>query len=295
MPIDVFERPKTRGYVNDPKSRSAKLEYWARGSDVVADIDAAVNAAAPAAFVGLNKQSISTTEEGPSFWYSVVSYGPTDLDETDGSESGEPGETSPPLTESTHLNDSYGFSTSGGTQHINASLNTLSSVGYNGAAVPDNEQGIGVTKDTVEGTDIITGKLELTIDKRISFVAMNDVNRWAKATGTINKLAWNTFAAGEVLFLGCDGKYEGNGTSSETWLVTFKFLISKNNSAPIVIRPAPAGGTGLVVENKRGHDYLWVGFVDEIDGASSSVLKRPMYAYVEEVYDNSNFREVLGF
>ena len=284
MPINVLERPKSRGYMNDPASRSAQLEYWAQGSDVLADVDAAIYSTAPATYMGLPKKSIDTKEEGPLFWYSVVNYGNSDVtsDVETGSETGEPGTTSPPLNETDHIGDEFAFSTGGGTEHITQSLETRLTVGHNGAVVPENEKGIGVSKDSVEGCDVIRPKFELTVTKRISFITLGDVKRWVEATGKTNISTWNTFTQRNALFLGCEGKC----TAGEEWTVTFKFALSKTQFN-IKIRDK------LEVALKRGFDYLWVGFVDEVD--NNTILKRPKYAYVERVYEECDFRTELGF
>lgn len=303
MPIDVFERPKSRGYIDDPAARRVTREYWARGSEVDEDIKTAVLLTAPTSIYGLTRRIPSLREEGPSFWYCNLDYLPEDGETVDGSDEASPGELSPPITESDHLAGDFGFSTTGGTQHITQSLNTIDSFGAVTAVgpppvaadVPDTQQAIGVTKDSVEGCDVFVPKLEFSITKRISFITMKDIQRWSDATGKKNEIEWNTFQAGEVLFLGCEGKYQGDNNTDESWLVTFKFAISKNREG-ILIREGDATGLGrLVVSTKKGWDYIWVGFVEEKDATANKLVQRPKYAYVEEVYDDADFREELGF
>jgi hypothetical protein len=43
------------------------------------------------------------------------------------------------------------------------------------------------------------------------------------------------------------------------------------------------------VASKKGWEYLWVRYADEEDAGSSTLVKKPVAAYVERVYEEGNF------
>jgi len=99
-------------------------------------------------------------------------------------------------------------------------------------------------------------------------------------TGKVNSGSWKGFAAGEVLFLGATGSKRGTGPDAD-WEITFRFAASPNATG---ISVGPIGGIG-----KKGWEYLWVRYADQEDAGSQAIVKRPIAAYVERVYDEGNF------
>jgi hypothetical protein len=85
------------------------------------------------------------------------------------------------------------------------------------------------------------------------------------------------FAAGELLFIGASGQ-EATDSDPE---VTFNFIASANATALTI-----GEITGVA---KKGHEYLWVYFEDEGDDSAKKTVKRPLSAYVEQVYESANF------
>ncbi len=83
---------------------------------------------------------------------------------------------------------------------------------------------------------------------------------------------------GEVLFLGASGSKRGK----EDWEITFKFAASPNITG-LTVGPI----TGIA---KRGWDYLWVRYLDDED--SFQIIRRPVAAYVERVYEFGNFADI---
>ncbi|MEO0513610.1 MAG: hypothetical protein AAF108_12090 [Planctomycetota bacterium] len=99
-------------------------------------------------------------------------------------------------------------------------------------------------------------------------------------TGKVNSGGFRGFAAGEVLFLGATGARRGTGPDDD-WEITFRFAASPNV-------------TGLSVGSingiaKKGWEYLWVRYADQEDTSANTIVKRPVAAYVERVYDQGNF------
>ncbi len=291
MAITVNESAASRPLVSDPSAPSGSRLYWAQSTDLTEEPDAimaAVTAVAPATWLGMVIKRVSVDNQKGGLWNASVEYGLFDATAVEGQDGTTEPEPDPVISLEDHLGFEFSFSTGGGTQHILQSLSTVSSVALAPLVVPDTQKAIGVSKDTVEGCDIVIPKFEFSITRKCEFITMNYVKILALVTGQFNLVEWNTFSRGEILFLGADGKYTGNGNDDESWLLTYKFAFAKNQ-ANIEIRD------NLIVAEKLGWDYLWVGFLDEKDAAANVVLKKPSFAFVERVYERSDFRVSLGF
>ena len=99
-------------------------------------------------------------------------------------------------------------------------------------------------------------------------------------TGKVNAGAFKGFQAGEVLFLGASGARRGTDPDDD-WEITFRFAASPNASGISV-----GDISGI---SKRGWEYLWVRYADQEDTGSHAIVKRPVAAYVERVYDEGSF------
>jgi len=104
--------------------------------------------------------------------------------------------------------------------------------------------------------------------------------RIAELTGCVNNGSFKGYAAGEVLFLGASGSRRGK-SSKDYWEITFKFAVSPNN---VNLRI----GT-LNITDKKGWDYLWVRYADDVSTDRRALIKKPVAAYVEKVYEQVNF------
>jgi len=96
-------------------------------------------------------------------------------------------------------------------------------------------------------------------------------------TGKVNGGAFNGFAAGECLFLGASGAKRGSGD----WEITFRFAASPN-----VTNLTIGDITGV---DKKGWEYLWVRYADSVDDTAKALVKKPIAAYVERVYEYGDF------
>ena len=79
------------------------------------------------------------------------------------------------------------------------------------------------------------------------------------------------------MFLGASGAKRG----FEDWEITFRFAASPN-VAGLQLGNIP----GI---NKEGWHYLWVRFTDEVENVAKVLIKKPVAAYVERVYDYGDF------
>jgi hypothetical protein len=192
------------------------------------------------------------------------------------------------------LKRSRSFDTSGGSQHITqAAGGTVTTSGgttvtqgserrYPPGTAPSMNNAIGVDGSSVNGVDIVAPALTWTetYDVPHQYVTANYIKSIAALTGTVNNGAFRTFAAGEVLFMGCSGSQEwddqrGNGP----WTLSYKFVASPN-----VTEQTIGDITGI---EKKGHEYLWVRYEDAV--SSNELVKKPKYVYVNKVYRDGNF------
>lgn len=300
MSLIVMERATSRALVVDPKAMAVSREYWVRTDDPAADVlevNDAVAIESPNFYLGMRKKRIKSNPQGGGFWHAVVEYGQPEGGSMEGGQ-GLPESGNVPQPEQIQLNqklqDDFSFSTAGGTQHIVQSIATREQKAILGRNVPNTRHAIGVSKNGIAGCDVIVPKFELSITKRIAFVTMAYIDSLVDCTGCVNSADWNTIKAYEALFLGAEGRYDGNNKDDHNWLVTYKFLIARNQFN------IDLGGdettNKLKIDFKAGHDYLWVGYQESIVDVSAPItIQTPWFANVEQVYHHRYFQEKLGF
>ena len=117
------------------------------------------------------------------------------------------------------------FDTTGGTVHMSHSRQTIASYG---TSPPNFKQLMGVNNDFVEGADAIVPALKINVAFRhpTASLTLPQIKYLASITGTVNSATFLTFAAGEVLFLGCSGT-EGTDTETE---VQYQFACAANQT-----------------------------------------------------------------
>ena len=269
MPTSFTERYESRKITTGPAgaAESAEFVYALRG---VADENSArilAGSSTPSTYGDLVRKNISlepvhidTANLGACIWEVTVQYGVKDEPET-----GDPAQ--------------FSFDTGGGTQHITQSIQTISRHAAGGTA-PDFKGAIGVTHDNVEGVDITVPVYSFS---ETHYLPASQVTNAYKGTlfnltGKVNNASFRGLAAGECLFLGASGSQRGAG---EDWEISFKFAGSPNRTG-ISVGPI----TGI---SKKGWEYLWVRYADAEDAASNTLVKQPVAAYVEKVYEDGSF------
>ncbi|MDL1952238.1 hypothetical protein FBQ97_20860 [Acidobacteria bacterium ACD] len=265
MPIVVQERFESRS-VEGGSNPSAELRYWISGSDVEADVTAALTAATATTYNGLVRQSVHVEPEGPELWGGTVRYGPAQF-------GGQPTGGSV-----------FSFEIGGGTQKITQSRATVASYAPPSETAPDHKGAIGVTESGVEGVDVVTPVYQFSETHYKSNADVDEAYRLAVlglSAAPVNSAPFRGHDVGEVLFLGASGSKRTAPDGSEDWEITFRFAVSKN-------------ATGLVVGDivgidKKGWEYLWVQYREFADDEAGSLVRRPVAAYVERVYDSSDF------
>jgi hypothetical protein len=98
-----------------------------------------------------------------------------------------------------------------------------------------------------------------------------------RLTGKVNNASFKGLDAGECLFLGASGSKRG----SDDWEITFRFAASPNKTGLTI--------GDIINIDKKGWEYLWVRYADAEDPASNTLVKQPVAAYVEKVYEDGSF------
>lgn len=183
------------------------------------------------------------------------------------------------------------FDTTGGTQHL---TQCVSQAGYGGDGGPDicKARVVGLTRDGVEGVDIVIPKLEFVIPRVYPLEAIDGgfIRNLSRLTGKMNSdpyiLAGSFYDPGELLFLGASGRIVTKD-GEQKWEIDYRFSASENRKN-IIIREDPE----IKVLDKKGHDYLWVLY--KKDEADNRFVEVPDLAFVSRVYEEAMFALLLG-
>lgn len=266
MSFRFTERRTSRESTDTPPTIT--LRFSATGQNDNAFVRAYAVAATPAIYghpsgALLYRQDVRVEPFGHEFYYVEVPYAEKKQD-----------------TGSFQLS----FDTTGGTVHITASKQTVAAYG-SGANVNDHKQSIGVTgpdKDP-EGADVVIPVLKLTATFKHpqGIITLPQIKNLARWTGKVNSDSFLTFAAGEVLFLGCTGN---EGTDSPTE-IQYHFAAQENLTGLSI--------GGITVASKAGHNLYWIQFKPST--ANNAGTRIPKAVYVERVYDTIPLAMSLGF
>ena len=166
------------------------------------------------------------------------------------------------------------FSIEIGTASVKAtqSLQTMGRYGTD-SSVPDFKGAIGVTKEGVEGVDIMVPTITWNERQLLpnSQVNQSYIKTLLNTTAKMNDAQFRIFASGEALFL---GGTLAQSTERDGWEANFRWLGSPNDSNIAV--------GGITVAQKLGHDYLWIKYNE--NSSNGATVKIPKYAFVERVY-----------
>jgi hypothetical protein len=241
--------------------RSAELTYLVRGTTVDSEAKSAVRAIAPTLYDAKRRDDVEVEEIGNALWLATARYVEP--------ESAAP-ETGDAVTS---------FDTSGGTQHITQSRQTVHR--YPSEA-PNYQGAIGVTESGVEGVDITVPVYQFSETHYLAASTVNTAYRGTlfTLTGRTNNAAFKGLAEGECLFLGASGSRRGT-SSDDDWEISFRFAGSPNVTGLTI-----GSITGV---NKKGWEYLWVRYETIEDTTAKRLVQRPAAVYVEKVYESGNF------
>lgn len=172
------------------------------------------------------------------------------------------------------------FDTTGGSQHVTQSLETI---GVYPSNSPDMYGAIGYDGQRVNGVDIITPSYTFTEQHVFTKSQVDSDYRvtLANLTGCVNKSKFRGFEAGEVLFKGAVGTMVVDDGEIK-WQILFNFATSPNRTRFYI--------GNIYIKEKLGWDYLWVIYADEVD--SNQLIKRPRSVYIERLYEFGNFSDL---
>lgn len=262
MPGTIVETYRSREGNEGVEQPSATLRYTLFGEPSDTAARSLVEATVPSTYIGLNFNGYTITPLGNGIWDVSVTYGLLAPDNY----------------------TVWDFDSSGNTTHITQSLQTVAR--YPVATAPNFQGAIGVSSDGIEGVDIVTPKFDFGAKRSLPSSSMTQtyMDYLIEYTGTVNNATWTitpfggnsiVFAAGEVLYLGASV----NTKTATQVEVSLKFSAIRNQTGLSV-----GSITGI---SKGGWQHLWVRYVD--DENASSLIKRPVAAYVERVYRSTTF------
>lgn len=178
------------------------------------------------------------------------------------------------------------FNTTGGTEHISYGITLKDSKGI---ISPELGAAINFDGENVNGVDITIPRYEFakTIQVVDSFVTDDYKKIIRDLTGTTNLLDFDIFAPNEVLFLGAIGtKQITNDDIEDEWTITFNF-VGQTSRTNIIFNPDTANK--FTIPKKEGWDFLWVQYEDKEDTKQFKIVKKPIAAYVVQVYEQQPF------
>ena len=254
MPITIDEKFDSRE-ATESESPNTELLYVVQGTDDDLLVKGLVAATAPTLYDGLIRDSFTIKTVGAGVWECSVQYVKIESD------------------------SQFTFDTGGGTQHISQAIQTINRYPAPGEIAPDFQSAIGVNQDQIEGTDITVPVYNFTETHYIDDALVTGAYKATLffLTGRVNNAGFKGFAKGEVLFLGASGAKRG----FEDWEITFRFAASPN------VAGLQLGNIAGI--DKEGWHYLWVRFADEEDNVAKVLIKKPIAAYVERVYEYGSF------
>jgi len=250
-------------------SRNGERFYVVRGTGDDTAAHTAVEAQAPLSHNGLVRDDIDVEELGDQLWLASVRYQRAD----------------DPLEE--EGDSSFSFDTTGGTQRVTQSLQTVSTYAPTGETPVDHQGAIGVGSDgRVEGVDVVVPVYAFSETHVLPAATVTNAYKGNlfSLTGRMNSGAFRGLDAGECLFAGANGRRQGTATD-DPWELTFYFRASPNRTN-LTVGPI----TGI---SKLGWDYLWVMYEPVEDTTAKAIATRPRAAYVERVYEVGDFN-LLG-
>jgi hypothetical protein len=261
MPADIkmkMIQGQSGGLSTSEASHVLKYDVWDKNRIATPiELRAAVLSSIPTTYDGCGLDALDhVEEEGTHHWFFTAKYQSKALESL----------------------LRIGWDSTGGTVKLTASRGT-NRFAASGRTAPDFKGAIGVKGGEPEGVDVTVPVLKLVFSYKWpkGVVNLAYVKSMAGMVGTTNSAGWQTFAAGELLFLGSSGELDATSPTD----VQYHFAASKNASGLSI------GDIAGIA--KQGHQYLWVAFESSEDTSAKKLVQRPLGAYVETVYGTSDF------
>ena len=203
-------------------------------------------------------------------WYGDVSYA------VQGGGSGRPPERGEKF---------FNFDTGSGSETRLNTLETKQTVVKAGVVAPNVRGGINVTKEGVDGVDVLTKEFRFSETHYFGAdeVSNGFIQTIKDSAVTVNSDSFRGFSAGEVMFVSASGSRRGTD-ENDGWEINFNFTV----------RGTIAAGTKITEDLTLtaavdGWDYIWVSYDKEPDNATKQVLLIGQVARVERIYDRTDF------
>jgi len=273
MAITITERHRSRDRVTGDTS-ARNLRYVVKGTASDSEAEAALLEQSPVTYDGKPRQNVSIdpifvdiTNPEQCKWAAVVRYS----------------KHARPATG----DNVFSFDTGGGTEHITQSLATVRAYGASGytASTDDHGGAIGVTSQgRVEGVDIIVPTFQWGERHYLDavYVTKSYINALFHLTSKVNEGTFRGKEPCEVIFLGASGSKRGMDDDTD-WEISYRFA-ARPNAWDLEVGSI----TGIV---KRGWEYLWVEYEEDLTGSGNDERSRPRPArvYIEKVYRYGDF------
>ena len=241
----------------------AEIAYVVLGAVDEAEVRTLALAQIPTAYQGMYRKTVTLDERlNASTWKVVAAYEAPEPQQQDNPE------------------PTFAFDTGGGTQHVTQSIQTIGRYGPSASTALGGA--IGYDGQNVAGVDITIPVYQFSETHYLapSYVTQGYKTTLMGLTGAVNSATFRGFQAGEVLFMGASGTRRGVDTD-DRWEIAYKFAASPNQSGMSV------GSISSI--QKRGWDYLWVQYGDDVDATAKVLIKKPIAVYVEQVYPFASF------
>jgi hypothetical protein len=294
MPVTLYEKVESRNLAAGRNGASFVASFIAIGSDDETVVYQAAVLGTPVSYFGtLFRSDIRTTPRGGGPYFDVeITYAPIPPGEAISSPNldggGAPTEQPQAPDPAAPIGPGFSFSTLGGTTKIYQNKETVAIVQSLGAIADgrikkDHHGAIGVTKDGAEGVDIVSRNTEFQVEVRRNRVTTNYIRGLSALTGSVNDAPFYGFQAGEVLFLGAEGRF----SQADLWQVTYKFAFEANRNNFVVSKDENGVAQITIPGIIKGWDYIDVAYYEKFDAGTR--LMRPEQAAVHRVYDLVNF------
>lgn len=244
---------------------SVDLVYSVSGTTDDAVAVAQVETDAPTTYESLPLNTIRLQPKGPSLWEATVTY----------RDSGGAGGGKPPGSIGAL---GISFDISGQPTRVIQAWNTTSHAPP-GKTAPDFGGGIGFNGDSFDGADVIVPNFTFSVQyyMPIAMMTTSYMRTVGEIVGKINMQSFYGFDPYEVLFLSMTGSLR----STRDYELSYRFAVSPNKTDLTV--------GDIDIASKEGWQYLWVLYRDSDDAAAKQTIKKPVAAYVEDVYNIEDF------
>lgn len=291
----------------DTDQQSASQDWLVTGTENEAMVLGALMSASPVFYQGLWRMGVNPRHIGGGVWEASVRYVVPETDPTQ--ETLDPADSAPEDPpedpgENEALGPDYSFSITAGTKKITQSEKLIDKFGRDGEdeLIPEHGNAIGVTKDSVEGCDAFYPQFEWSRTVYIAKLTLKYLRTLTDTVATTNKEKFYGFEAGELLFLGTEvGKYvvpESGSGKAFGWPVTFKFAAGVNReNVPVSsswFEPTTEQTIGgITIPKLKAWEYVWCTYSEQVTGGGR-IRVSPKFAYVEQLYRESDFKKNLG-